>query len=519
MNDPCCAQCNLSSCSENEVKMKQKRVLLTLIALVLTSLTCTLPFSTPSEPSQVEIDELNAMITADIELGGMSEQDINADGVTDNIYYTFPTYELQEGVFLTKTYVMENPDGDDFYPGIIVAFNNKSEIDQAFKFILEVPKEFASDAAELSFSLEPAEILEPDPILSFNVSINPEQQVDQLLTVYSVSGLDEKDLPRAKQVLMETAFAEATENCNNTYFPMAFQKEQCYLNLAVDFKNFINLGALEPYCDLTGENGKTSCLAIVNKDITKCMTVTDSSKQENCKGFFINDLCKAEKTEEDRIICLGREAVQNKSPNACKLLPDLDLQNYCLAKVHNKTHYCDRIQDEDLKNECVAALGDITRSQSGSSGKTVQWFYDMNAERDCLRFTAVNSTFPLTKAIGTKETLTCEFGNQKDEFTFQIWIKLFDTPEIAAAEWKQYHKMGKYELGINPLMLVLESQTETSYFYVQKFDYSDVTSSYQLDAGELIGRGYIYFQQKDMQSGDSAYWVATRAQAKQLIGE
>jgi len=50
--------------------MKQRRFLLIMLALVLTSLTCNLPFNTTTEPSQAEIDELNAMITADIELGG-----------------------------------------------------------------------------------------------------------------------------------------------------------------------------------------------------------------------------------------------------------------------------------------------------------------------------------------------------------------------------------------------------------------------------------------------------------------
>ena len=66
--------------------MKQKRVLLILLALVLASLTCSLPFNMTSEPSQAQIDELNALITADIELGGMSENDINSDGVVDNVY-------------------------------------------------------------------------------------------------------------------------------------------------------------------------------------------------------------------------------------------------------------------------------------------------------------------------------------------------------------------------------------------------------------------------------------------------
>ena len=502
--------------------MKQRRFLLIMLALVLTSLTCNLPFNTTTEPSQAEIDELNAMITADIELGGMSENDINADGVVDNVYYTFPTFELQEKVYMTKTYSMESGGEDEFHPGIIVAFNNESGVDQAFKFTLEVPKEFASDVAELSFSLEPAEIIDPDPILSFNVSLTAEQQVDAMLIAYSVTGLDDKDLPRAKQILMEKAFDEYVNYCSFTYFPKQYQKEQCYLNMAIDFKNFINKGALESYCDLAGYNNQAGCLAIINKDISKCGMVKDKYQQENCRAYFINDLCKAEKTEEDRLICIGREAVQAKSHLACVLLPDRDMKNVCLANVHNKAFYCERIEDADLKPDCLASFGETTNTQAGSGGKIIKWFTPSKAKQDCLGFTAVTGAFPLTEAHSIKSQLSCEYSNQEDDFNVGFNIKLYPSEAEAETEWKQFHRVGEIELGVMSHLCVVREETETSYLYVQKFEYSmdgkDMVD-YQLDAGAMIGRGRIYYQQRDMQTPDTALWMATLAQAQQMLGE
>lgn len=502
--------------------MKQKRVLLILLALVLASLTCSLPFNMTSEPSQAQIDELNALITADIELGGMSENDINSDGVVDNVYYTFPTYELQPGVFLTKTYAMESGGEDEFHPGIALAFSNKSGVEQTFKFTLEVPKEFASDVSELSFSLEPAEIIEPDPILDFNIKLTPEQQVDNLLIVYSVAGVPDKDLPRNKQILMEKAFAEYENYCINTYFPMAYQQEQCYLNMAIDFKNYINNRALEPYCELAGEKNQAGCLAIINKDISKCGKVKDKYQQENCRAFFINDLCKAEKTEEDRVICIGREAVRNKSHVACLLLQDRDMKNVCLANVYNKVSYCERIEDEDLKNECLASFGGTTNAQSGSGGKIIKWFTPGKAKQDCLGFTAVSGAFPLTEAHSIETQLSCEYSNQEDDFNVGFNIKLYPTEAEAETEWKQFHRVGDIELGIMSHLCVVREETDSSYLYVQKFEYTkddkDIVD-YQLDAGAWIGRGRIYFQQRDMQTPDTALWMATLAQFRQMLGK
>jgi len=503
--------------------MSQKRVFQILLTLVLTSLTCNMPFNTTAEPSQAEIDQLNSMISADMEFGGMSEADIDVDGVVDNIYYTFPTYELHPGVFVTKTYTLESGEGSTFFPGIVVAIKNESGVEQAFQFVLKVPKEFASDVSQLTFSLEPAEIIEPDPVLNFNLAIPPEQQVEHWLTIYSNMGLPEADLLYTKQVLMETAFGEVEDKCKNAYFPMKYQQDACYMNMVVDFKNFIPKDYLESYCDLVGEKKVTSCQAIVNKDISKCLTGKDKSKQENCKGIFINDLCKAEKTEEDRIICLGREAVQNKSADACFLLPDLDMKNYCLANVYSKTSYCDSIQNEEIKSACVAALGTTSSFPFGDSGKPIKKFDYRNAKKYCARFAALTSAFPYvtTPKIVVENTLTCSFSVKENDSSYnvQVFIKLYNTAAEAQKEWKELHPVGDLELGISRSLLVLENKTATSYFYIQKFDYSDDTSSYQLDAGELMGRGCIYYQQQDMQSGDSAYWVATRAQAKQLIGE
>jgi hypothetical protein len=501
--------------------MKQKRVLLTLIALVLTSLTCTLPFSTPSEPSQVEIDELNAMITADIELGGMSEQDINADGVTDNIYYTFPSYELQEGVFLTKTYAMESGGKDDFYPGIIVAFNNESGMEQAFKFILGIPKEFASDAADLSFSLEPSEIIEPDPILSFNVSIKPEQQVDQLLTVYSVAGLGDTDLPRAKQVLMETAFAEAIEHCKNTWFPQEHQQSACYLNLIIDFKDFIPKGGLEGYCDLAGASGRPICFAILDNDISYCTKLKDIKENERCKAYFIDNLC-AKKKGEDKVICIGQYAIEHKCASSCMTIPDDDLKNYCLARVTNARSYCDDITNYDLKATCLADIKQGDRNVIGGILDLVAGtFSSGNAEKNCKSFSALAATYPVIKAKGSNSFLTCEYYSSEAESSYnvQLHMAIYTTADEAMAKWNDTNDPKKLPVGISTSDLVEKKQTNTNYIFIQRKTSTGDTTLYQVDAGELIGRAYIYYQERFIHSADTSRWVATLAQAKHLLGE
>jgi hypothetical protein len=71
-------------------------------------------------------------------------------------------------------------------------------------------------------------------------------------------------------------------------------------------------------------------------------------------------------------------------------------------------------------------------------------------------------------------------------------------------------------------LCVVREETETSYLYVQKFEYSmdgkDMVD-YQLDAGAMIGRGRIYYQQRDMQTPDTALWMATLAQVQQMLGK
>ncbi len=513
--------------------MKFNPLLLLLAALFILSLACKFPLAVASPP--VDEEELTLAFAQASAAERLQIVDGNEDGTMDWMSYKYPEEQLSAGLYMQPMIATDITYGNAYRQDLAYSFRNELDTDQRVEMEVDIPKAFAVSVDELYFSMEPLEIIDPDPKARFGFSVPAQSSpVAYLLIRGPERALSPEE--DAQRTVAEAMLKVASDRCTKTMNPNPESNEglqgMCYFEVVQGYAGFVDDSLLQPYCEKIKGDWQGICLSLVRPDTDHCNKIENKLNNALCTGMFITRMCNSVPLEE-RPLCYAEGAIELKSVGGCAAIPDEDIRNDCVARVKGDPRYCEKIQDEELKAQCAALTTDKTDYIAelfgvlARSGGTDGMFSSDKAEAQCKSFANLTGVYPLIKKTGSGDTLLCYYGTaedqKNDDYRFHIYIEQYASNEAAAAEWKEINAPGAVWMNlINRSNLVKENVGESNFYLLER---STVTSGeqeavrYTLRAGELVGRYRIEYIEKGVSDDGEARWNAVLVRAKQLIEE
>lgn len=524
------------------------RIFLAAVVLV-SSLTCKTLMGNPAVQLDTESlargeEQLQKLIENDIFMGDLVELDKNQDGKPDQAIYHYPQQEIETDVFLETSLVYtsaeldENPTPNAYRKELWLLLNNQSPQEKRVQFTFEIPKEFAQSVDQLVFNPEPAEIINPDPVVKYDVNTPSYQPGGETIVYISgyliyLTSSAVTDFKEIKYRLRQEAFNQMKEKCKSA--PVD-ERNACYLSLVTDFKDMLDKKWMENICsgEMTGLERRI-CLSLAKDSAVECDRASTPEDIMACKGYYVHQKCKGLDGGELQA-CLRDTSMANKAPLGCMNLEDPDVRNECYATASGDASFCARITNQARREGCEKALnaggGPADQSQPGPvSVDPSRWFNADSAEGDCKPFAALFPDYTLTHTDGDyvdeSAKLICDMDANDpdlDDILYEvaIWIWAYDSSETARQVWETdvldgyTYASRKNQQETNPdpnFTLTLELDR---YFGFSKTEHYDKPPSYSIMAGAIYKNARIAFLFESY-SGTPSIWVQVEALFQQLI--
>ena len=354
---------------------------------------------------------MRQFIKNDTSMGDYLELDRNQDGKPDQAIYHYPQQEIETDVFLETSLVYtsaeldENPTPNAYRKELWLLLNNQSPQERHVQFTFEIPKEFATNVDQLIFDPEPAEIINPDPVVMFDLWLEDYRRGGGAVTYKIVErfiAFTMMDYGAATFNLREDAFKQMEQRCKSA--PVD-ERNACYLSLVTDFLDLLDKKWMENICsrEMTGLERRI-CLSLAKDSAVECDRASTPEDIMACKGYYVHQKCKGLDGGELQA-CLRDTSIANKAPLGCMNLEDPDVRNECYATASGDATFCTRITNQARREGCEKALnaggGPADQSQPEPiSVDPSRWFNADNAEGDCKPFAALFPGYTLTHTDG-----------------------------------------------------------------------------------------------------------------------
>lgn len=514
-------------------------------AVLATGLTCNALTGTPAvQPAGADYalneGRLQEIIEIDSDWGKMFDNDTNQDGRVDEAIYRFPDQEIETDVTLLTTLIYSSGEATDaldptvFYKAMYLEVFNYGEAEKQVRFNLEIPKNFASSVDELYFIPEPAAIVNPDPVVMYDIVL-PAPPVDESALVgtpifigYSVA-VATANFEAAQRKLREDALARMREICKSA--PVD-KKSHCYMSMVVDFQDVIDKKEMEQLCtgEVTGFERRI-CLSVARDSAAECDRATTPEDVLVCKGFYVNHKCKGLDGGELQA-CLRDTSIANKAPLGCMNLEDPDVRNDCYARAGNNAAYCDEISNQARRDACRKALGQTVQSDPAPVSSDIsKWFTPQKAKTDCQPFTALFPEYTVGFTDGEYfndvAKLSCDMDakdKELDDILYEIvvWIWAFDSSDTAKNTWENEVEHG-YTLLAMQNLANYNTDPDTQFTF-ETDRYTQIAKSttlegrtvYSMVAGALYRNAHGVFQYKGYDD-PASHWRQVEALFRQLI--
>ena len=515
------------------------------VALLATGLTCNALRGAPAiQPATVDFTlsegRLQEIIEMDSDWGKMFDIDTNQDGRVDEAIYRFPNQEIETDVILLTNLIYssgettEARDPTIYYKAMYLEVFNYGEAEKQVRFNLEIPKNFAVSVDELNFDPVPAAIVNPDPVVTYDI-ILPAPPVDEsgivgmpIFIAYGVA-VTTASFQAAQRKLREDALARMREICKSA--PVD-KKSYCYMSMAIDFQDVIDKKEMEEICigEVTGFE-RMVCLSVARDSATECDRASTPEDVMVCKGFYVNRKCKGLDGGELQA-CLRDTSIANKAPLGCMNLEDPDVRNDCYARAGNNVAYCDEISNPVRRDSCKKALGQTVQPDSAPVSADIStWFTTQEAKTDCKPFAALFPEYTLTFTEGEYfddvAKLSCDMDakdKKLDDFLYEIvvWVWAFDSTDTAKNTWENEVEDG-YTLLAMKNLANYNTDPDTQFTF-ETDHYTQISKStslegrtvYSIVAGALYRNAYAVFKYKGYED-PTGHWRQVEALFRQLI--
>ncbi len=529
-----------------------------LALLALASLTCqavsrvALP-----QPRSQSIDpaalaragaRLTVLLEQEKEYGELYDLDTDQNGAFDEVIYHFPPRPLETDVRLQTNLIYSSgetasvPQPGIYYKAYLLFPENLSGQEKQVRFTFEIPKYFARSVDELSFQPQPSRIVNPDPVVLYDMTLPAQsarnafhlaapsqllqEQEAQAIYIGSTIGDPIVSYIIAKERLRANALAEMREACKAVPPEL---KSICYLSMVADFKDIIGKGEMEQICigEVTGYERRL-CLSLARDSAAECDSLSAEEDIFACKGFYVRQKCKGLDGGELQA-CLRDTSISSKAPLGCADLQDPDIRNDCFARAGGDASYCKQINNTARREACEKALraavpsGPISIDPGG-------WFTMENAAGECRPFYALFPEYKAGMSTGFDYdgvgTLSCAMDASDpglDDVLSEVSIQIWADPsiEVARQKWADetdgYSYAGKKhqeQTNTNPdLTFTFGADT---YFTVLKRPSLSGPPIYTMAGGSLYQNGRIAFN-FDAYASSPARWQQVEAVFKQLI--
>ncbi|MBN2013822.1 MAG: PKD domain-containing protein [Candidatus Altiarchaeota archaeon] len=425
---------------------------ITTVTLIILLLGC---IGTQEESTEYEEPIMTEPIVielGDLEYGQTTTEDLDGDGTTDRITYATPREEIEENIYLQKTMTYDIQ-GEEMNGTLLLYFENVGNEEKTITHIENIPKSFASHISQLSFSIQPTELLEEDPVVSW------EQRIMQRNNIGIVIKAGAEKIKSAaleklgswlntdyKPTKDEAAEAAVGEKVGDVEFealmmkaekmPAGAQKDNLRIKIMEE-----NPGKFMPEdcAELSGVFRQV-CLAVIREDSTECEKIQNEGDEEACKKMLFNSLknknCKTIKEPLTQDLCIHKAAVSADHALGCEDIRDpekLYSKEICRAEVTQEIEWCqklatkakevccDKIIDQERRRECLGEAMEITPEELRGTKNTKY------------RFTAKsynppqNPLYSWNFAGDKKETEKAEIEYTFTEAdTYEITVELLD---------------------------------------------------------------------------------------------
>jgi hypothetical protein len=463
--------------------------------------------------------------------GGFSEDDTNGDGQPDQIMIRYPEEEIIPGVYTRSSLIFAF---DNFAPNprqMVVEFANFTGEEQAFVFELKIPKYFAGSVDEVAFSLQPDEIINPDPDVKYYLVASGDSP--DWGTGLQVAGLVNNAIvtyTEAQKKLKESAATDLAGVCQKLKLPE--NQNACWLSLVEDYSDVLTLEQKYNYCKNTSGLTKMMCASLVNDNADECKYAQNDEDQMVCRGYYVLAKCRNLSGGEYQN-CLKTTAIASKAPLACLDLEDEDIQNECVALASKDPEFCKQIVNDARKESCQKTLGVKTGlpwEPLGGKGSDQEWFTGDQAAKDCEYFHGSFSAYTTDYALGEYfhdvNKLSCAFTVKYSDGTsseVNIWIEGYPTTQEARVIWEEQNGANSDWLKTMNERAVKESD-RTVFTYNEDWYFSSYLvftepKNYVNDGKALYQNAIIWFIEDGMSSASNATWLYVKQAAELLIDQ
>ncbi|MFH1722010.1 MAG: zinc ribbon domain-containing protein [Candidatus Altiarchaeota archaeon] len=247
----------------------------------------------------------------------------------------FHRLALEDNLFLDRTVDYTRQAGGDYTGEVTLTFSAPSG-EKKLEYVEEVPKSFAEHIDKLSFSVQPNEIVDPDPKFKFNRKIDGTFSV----SVITTEGEDPTEIQKNLNQYAGTAGADYCQTLVG-----ASDKRDCITSMA-------RLAGNTDVCDkITGKEAADQCygqIAVDKKDPKVCNNLNDDAELDCLTAVSV---ATGDKKICDQIYdaafmdpyndCLAQIAVKNNNPDDCTKIEDPIMKDQCLRQIAHKSRSVD----------------------------------------------------------------------------------------------------------------------------------------------------------------------------------
>lgn len=285
----------------------------------------------------------------------------------DKISYKFLPEETSN--YQIKKVVSYEKDEKNLYNGTMkINFSKLTDT-----YVVEIPKSFASHIDQLNFSIEPQNIINPDPIVEFK---NVQGDV-------SIESKESKTEDEIYSELEKQIIDTETKRCENL---QGNESLKCILSLISKYRNSDYIEKELKHMNLTELIG-ASAQAILKSDLRTCRHVTNKNDKDLCYEYSYQILVKDcnnlkgsdyrkcvrkhsnnfPSLKEQRLFCAYiddedmRKECQGIAPlETCNEIENEDENFVCklnILRTINDLSECNKIEDTNLNQACFAVIG------------------------------------------------------------------------------------------------------------------------------------------------------------------
>lgn len=365
------------SYNKNEY-MKKIIIFVLAIALVLTALFFILPKKKSLEKRSVEAKEQSSYLEGYLKsdwinvLPDYEWEDIEKSN--GDYSYTFKEEDYKGSKVNRSVEYKKTEEGT--YQGVMgISFSAKTD-----SYIATIPKSFASHVDELTFSIEPSKIINPDPVVEF-------ENIESDIEIESTETKEDKDVEKS---LEEQVLETEHERCKKLEGEEAVA---CTLSLIARHRDSKELKKEISSTDMSDVSG-ASLVAVFNGNMRPCKYIKDRADRQLCYEYSYQTLVdechksdgkeyrdcvrKLSNTlpsfEEQRLFCghiddeQMRKECQGVAPvETCDEIENEELRGKCklnIARTNGDIKICDEVKNSDYKQACIAIVGVTNEDES-----------------------------------------------------------------------------------------------------------------------------------------------------------